>query len=208
LRGKSGERGWGSRDVWIIGDEPPQWPVGGLGDADPRSQDNLLARHRRSFAHQNRRPVQRKRVVSHIDSQRRTDLSGPIRQIDIAARSVSSGTHEIETVNGLYRTYENGARETGFTRDRVEAPMHSIYEVDVRRPWRAVQRFGSSRSSGRCVTREVMFAEVCLGFHDASGGYPFRGVTLQDAAEEITRDELRVSREELARQRSGGVCPG
>ena len=69
--------------------------------------------------------------MARIDAQRRADLSGSIRQIDIAARRASSGADGSKPLNRFYRTYENGARETRLTCDRVEAPMHPIYEVDV-----------------------------------------------------------------------------
>jgi hypothetical protein len=78
-------------------------------------------------------------------------------------------------------------------RNGVEAPIHSINQIDVRNARRSVQGSRSRGVTGCRVTREIVFAQVGFGFHDATGDDAIGGVAFKHGTEQLARDELGIA---------------
>lgn len=158
-----------------------------------------MGRNARAFTHDDRRALEWKRVVTHVDSERGAQLSGAVGEIHVPSRGGTPRPHQLDAGERLDCPHEHRAGKTLIPRDGVEAPVDSIDEVHVRRPRRAIERLGSPRPSGSRVTREVMLAEIRLRFDDAAARDAVGGVTLKHTSEQISRDELGIARVEVAR---------
>src|SRR5687767_8161856 len=78
--------------------------------------------------------------------------------------------------------------------DGVEAPVNAVDEVHVGNTRCAIERTGSLGQSwsGR-VARGIVLAEVCLGFHDAPRRDSLGRSAPQHRAQELARDDLRLT---------------
>lgn len=185
----------------IVRDQPAQRPVGRLANADARGNQDLARWNARALTNEDRRSSQWQSVVADLDAEGGAQFAWAVRQILVptASRAATTRSHQLDAGQRLERPHEYRARQTLLARHRVEAPVHSIDEVHVGRTWRAIEWLGPPRSSGGGVTGEVVFAQVRLRFDYASTRDTVIGVALEDAAKEVTGDQLRRARVEVSR---------
>ena len=189
-----------SRHKPVSADNPSERPVGRLGDSDASRDVNLVVGNRLALANQERFSLQWFAGHRPGDAQSGTELPGSIGQVDIVDDARPPLVHQRDPVERLEGAHENGTRLPRLARDRVEAPVHSVDEIDVGDAGRPVEVLGAGSTTGCGMAREVVFAEVCLRLDDNTTGDPIGGFTLENGTEHVARNELSVTLIEVAPQ--------
>jgi len=90
------------------------------------------------------------------------------------------------------------------TRDRVEAPMHAVDEIDISMTGGTVEDSRPlSQASGR-VTRGIIRPEVRLGLDDPPANRALPGSVLKHGAQQLSRDYFRRAVVKPGRKRTTG----
>src|SRR5439155_1188928 len=124
------------------------------------------------------------------------------------ARASASPPHRRESLEGLERADQHGGGKPRALRHGIQAPVHPVGEIDVRRA-RALEQAGVAARAACAipVRRGVMGTEVGFGLDDPAGGAAASQLAQENLSQKPTRDLRSRSRVERRRQRSAFHAP-
>src|SRR4051794_41378579 len=104
--------------------------LGGLGDADARTNRGLRRYVGAAGAELERRAVERQAVVHDRDAERLAELAGP-RAERARILDAAPAPHRLEARRRLDRPDQHGAGAALRLADEVQAPMDAVGAVDI-----------------------------------------------------------------------------
>src|SRR5690606_10994381 len=130
-------------------------------------------------------------VEGAIDAEGPAEVARSAHQLVVRAARATL-THHLHTVDRRRGTHEDRGRITYLVGDGVQAPVHTVDEIDVRQPGPAehdVVARGAAESL-RGVARLVVRPHVRLRLHDLGYREALIGFADYAAAQEVTRHLL------------------
>lgn len=133
------------------------------------------------------------------DSERLTELSRTIREVDVASSRGSPPTHDLDAVERLQRADQDGARVIDGSGHGVHTPVDAVDEVHVRDAWWSVQRRRTLGSAGSGVTGKIVLTDIGLGLDNPARDHSLARAALENGPKQLARDDFRFAREERPR---------
>jgi hypothetical protein len=96
--------------------------------------------------------------------------------------------HETDVVQRLERTDQHSRGSPLFLGHRIHQIVDAVVQIDVRDPWRPIQRGVARRRAGCGVTRRIVLAYVRLGLDDHARGGASGGAMYEHFSDERLGD--------------------
>jgi hypothetical protein len=145
-------------------------PIGALRNAYARSNANFKFGLVAPAAKREWTTVKPLAIIFTSNGQRLSQLSGAIREPDHATGPAAALVHCGNSAQGLKSADKHATGLSFAICHDVKAFVHAIYEVNVRAAWGTEQDSGALGDAARCVSGEILQAEIRLRFHDHPGG--------------------------------------